>query len=87
MLELWQRKFLECAMKKTLIKIIKKYQHEISPFFVKHGYKCLFNPSCSQYSIECLEKYNLFKAILLICYRLLSCNPVNAFIKHRNTLK
>ncbi len=69
-------------MKKLLIKLIKEYQNKISPFIQKRGYKCLFKPSCSQYAIECLEKNNLLKATLLILYRLLCCNPINANIVH-----
>lgn len=45
------------------------------------GYKCVFQPTCSEYATNCLRKYNLFKANILIIYRLLSCNPINSFIK------
>lgn len=69
-------------MKKILVHLLKKYQKNISPFLKKNGYKCLFNPSCSEYAFLCLKKYNLFKAIPLIFGRLLSCNPINAYLKN-----
>jgi len=70
-------------MNDILIKLIKKYQAKISPFLEKQGYKCLFEPTCSQYTLSCFEKYGLFKATTLSIYRVISCNPINAFIKQR----
>lgn len=73
-------------MKKIFINLIKKYQIEISPILKKRGAKCLFNPSCSNYALIVLEKYNTIIALILIMYRLLSCNPINAYLKQK-TLK
>lgn len=68
-------------MNNFLIDSIKKYQTTLSPQLQKHGVECIFKPSCSQYAVDVLEKYNIFKAIPLIIYRLLSCNPINAHLK------
>ena len=38
---------------------------------------CRFYPTCSNYAIEALETYNIFKALYLIIKRLLKCNPFN----------
>ncbi len=65
------------------IKLIRKYQAKVSPFLEKQGYKCLFETTCSQYALRCFEKYSLFKATILSFYRVISCNPINAFIKQR----
>jgi len=63
-------------------KLIKKYQAVVSPILRQKGYHCLFEPTCSQYALICLRKYRLLKALPLIAHRLLSCNPVNAYLKH-----
>jgi len=70
-------------MKKIFINLIKKYQKELSPYLSDHGVACLFNPSCSNYALICLEKHNVIIALILITYRLLSCNPINAYLKER----
>lgn len=69
-------------MKKIFIFLLRKYQKSISPLLKKNGYRCLFNPSCSEYAFLCLERHSLLKAFLLIVGRLLSCNPINAYIKN-----
>jgi putative membrane protein insertion efficiency factor len=40
---------------------------------------CRYEPSCSQYAVECLSQFNGFKALLLISKRLLRCRPGAAF--------
>ena len=51
-----------------LIKIYKRY------FSVLLGQNCRFYPSCSQYALECFQKYNFFKALFKSFFRLLRCN-------------
>ena len=55
-----------------LIKIIKIYKFLISPLL---GNSCRYFPTCSEYSIEALRTYGLFKGILLSFKRILSCHP------------
>ena len=55
-----------------LIKIIKCYKFLISPML---GQSCRYLPTCSEYSIEALKTYGLFKGILLSIKRILSWNP------------
>lgn len=69
-------------MKKFLISLIKAYQKTISPdkgFLNKIGLKksqtCGFYPTCSDYSIEALSKYGLFKGLFLSLKRVLRCHP------------
>ena len=69
-------------MKRFFEESMKKYRETISPILKKEGYKCLFKPSCSQYSLTCLKQYNWPKAFGLIMIRLLSCNPINAYLKN-----
>ena len=54
-----------------LIKIYKKYLSK----GLNSG--CIFTPTCSVYAIEALEKYNFFKALPLIIFRILRCNSLN----------
>ncbi|MEX0616323.1 MAG: membrane protein insertion efficiency factor YidD [Candidatus Woykebacteria bacterium] len=68
-------------MKKTLIWAIKKYQALISPLL---GVQCIYYPTCSQYTIETLEEQPVFIALPKILTRILSCNPINAYIKRRS---
>ena len=38
---------------------------------------CIFNPSCSNYTIDAIREYGAFKGILLGAWRILRCNPFN----------
>ncbi len=60
-------------MKKFFIFPIKIYQYFISPLL---GYnKCRFYPTCSNYAISAIKEKGVFKAIFLVIYRILRCNP------------
>ncbi len=56
-----------------LILFIKFYQLLISPFI---GNNCRYLPTCSNYFIESLETYGIFKGFLKGTKRLLSCHPI-----------
>jgi len=55
-----------------LIKLIKCYKFLISPLL---GQSCRYLPTCSEYSIEALKTYGLFKGLFLSIKRILSCHP------------
>lgn len=55
-----------------LILPIKLYQILISPFL---GPSCRFNPTCSQYSIEAIQKYGPIKGSWLSIKRISKCHP------------
>jgi len=57
-----------------LIFIVKLYQKLISPFFIS---SCRFTPTCSEYTIEALNKHNIFYALFLAIKRILKCHPWN----------
>ncbi len=59
-------------MKKILLKMIRFYQKYIS--CLKRT-KCPYIPTCSQYGYEAIEKYGVFKGLLLTAWRILRCNP------------
>jgi len=61
-------------MKKLLIYLIKFYQKFISPLFPP---TCRFEPTCSVYSIQALEKHGLIKGLYLSLRRVIRCNPLS----------
>jgi putative membrane protein insertion efficiency factor len=52
--------------------LIKFYQKVISPTIPA---RCRFYPTCSQYALECFQKFNPIKAFYLSAKRLLRCQP------------
>ena len=58
-----------------LIVIIKIYKMFISPYLAP---SCRYLPTCSDYTIECLRTYGLFKGIMKSAKRILSCHPIKA---------
>jgi len=52
--------------------VLKIYQIIVSPLFPP---SCRFVPTCSQYSIEALGKYGLFKGGWLTIKRISKCHP------------
>ena len=59
-------------MKYIFIYIVKFYRKFISPLLPD---SCRYYPSCSQYSIEALQKHGAFKGSILSSWRILRCNP------------
>ena len=57
-----------------LIGVIRIYQLFISPFL---GANCRFQPTCSHYVIESLQKKSFSDACLLIVKRISRCHPFN----------
>ena len=60
-------------MKYLIIKLIKIYKLLVSPFL---GNNCRYLPTCSEYFIECIEKFGVIRGILKGFKRILSCHPI-----------
>ena len=60
-------------MKRILIGMIRFYRKYLSG--LKRYSTCKYYPTCSQYSLEAIEKYGAFKGGLLAVWRILRCNP------------
>ncbi|MFH0791188.1 MAG: membrane protein insertion efficiency factor YidD [Candidatus Omnitrophota bacterium] len=58
-------------MKDFFITLIGQYQNKISPVIKP---VCRFNPTCSEYAVFALRKYNLLTAFLKISIRILRRN-------------
>ena len=56
-----------------IIKIIKLYQFLISPYL---GNNCRYLPTCSEYFIDSLNEFGVFKGTLKGLKRILSCHPI-----------
>ena len=61
-------------MKAVALKAIRVYQRGISPTL---PLACKFQPTCSHYGYEAIERHGLVRGILLTLWRLARCNPLN----------
>ncbi|WP_407712408.1 membrane protein insertion efficiency factor YidD [Candidatus Kinetoplastidibacterium blastocrithidiae] len=52
--------------------LIKLYKYSISPLIRN---QCRFNPSCSTYAIDAINKHGNIKGVYLTILRILRCNP------------
>ncbi len=62
------------VLKKVIIFLIKLYKRFISPLLPN---SCRFYPTCSQYAIDSIKKYGVFKGGVKAAYRIIRCNPFN----------
>ncbi|MEE8448733.1 MAG: membrane protein insertion efficiency factor YidD [Thermodesulfobacteriota bacterium] len=62
-------------LRRGLLAAIRVYQWAISPLL---GPRCRFEPSCSHYCIEAVEKYGLLNGSYLFMRRLVRCQPFSA---------
>lgn len=62
-------------MKKILVKLIRIYQK----IPLKCHCNCRFYPTCSNYMIESLERYGIFKGLYLGIKRILKCHPFGKY--------
>ncbi|MGB1200056.1 MAG: membrane protein insertion efficiency factor YidD [Cognaticolwellia aestuarii] len=63
------------APQTLVIALIKGYQKLISPLL---GNNCRFNPTCSTYTIEAINRFGVLKGGWLASKRILKCHPLNA---------
>ncbi|MGZ3903328.1 MAG: membrane protein insertion efficiency factor YidD [Bacteroidia bacterium] len=58
--------------KKIAILFVRFYQGAISPYMMP---SCRFTPSCSQYTIEAINKYGALKGSWIGFKRICRCHP------------
>nr|WP_083476651.1 MULTISPECIES: membrane protein insertion efficiency factor YidD [Moorella] len=59
-------------IKRSIILFIRLYQLFISPIL---GKNCRFYPTCSQYTLEAIGRYGVFRGSILAVKRLGRCHP------------
>lgn len=60
------------VVSRFLILLVRLYQGLVSPWLAP---SCRYTPTCSQYSIQAIQKYGPIKGLYLSVKRILSCNP------------
>jgi len=60
-------------MRRILIMLIQLYQRFISPLKMRPS--CRFYPTCSQYTLQAIEKHGTLKGVCLGLIRILKCHP------------
>jgi len=57
----------------AIIACVRLYQLTLSPIF---GRQCRFQPTCSNYMIQAVEKYGALRGSIKGIWRILRCNPL-----------
>jgi putative membrane protein insertion efficiency factor len=60
------------ALRRTATAPIRLYQRAISPAIPR---RCKYEPSCSRYAVQAIERYGILLGLALAAWRLLRCNP------------
>jgi uncharacterized protein len=59
-------------VKRIVLAPITAYQHRVSP---SRPRRCRYEPTCSAYAAESIERFGVVRGLLLGAWRLLRCNP------------
>ena len=60
-------------MSAVAVAVIRVYQRTLSPWLPS---SCRFQPTCSQYAIEAIERHGLARGAWLTARRLARCQPL-----------
>ena len=59
-------------MKRLVLAPIHAYSRWISPLIPR---RCKYEPTCSAYAIEAIDRFGPLRGTVLACWRVLRCNP------------
>jgi putative membrane protein insertion efficiency factor len=59
-------------MKELVIKILRGYKRLISPMLPA---ACRYVPTCSEYAVDAVERFGIFRGGAMATWRVLRCNP------------
>lgn len=62
-------------MRELLTALLRIYKRWVSPFLPA---ACRFQPTCSEYTLQAIERYGVLRGVCLGVTRLLKCNPFHA---------
>ena len=60
------------VLRSAAVAPIRLYQRAISPALPRH---CKYEPTCSRYAVQAIERYGILRGLILAGWRLLRCNP------------
>jgi putative membrane protein insertion efficiency factor len=60
------------ALRRVALAPIVAYQRVISPALPRH---CKYEPTCSAYAVQAIQRYGILRGLVLAGWRLLRCNP------------
>ena len=60
------------APRRIVIAPILAYQRVISPALPR---RCKYEPTCSLYAVQAIQRYGILRGLVLAGWRLLRCNP------------
>jgi len=60
------------AVRAVVLAPIRVYQRVISPALPR---RCKYEPTCSRYAVQAVERYGILRGLVLAGWRLLRCNP------------
>jgi uncharacterized protein len=58
--------------RRVAIAPIKTYRRWVSPALPR---RCKYEPTCSAYAVEAIERFGILRGLVLAAWRLLRCNP------------
>jgi hypothetical protein len=59
-------------VKRVVLAPIRAYQRWVSPARPR---RCRYEPTCSAYAVEAIERFGIARGLVLATWRLLRCNP------------
>ena len=60
------------AARRVAVAPIRAYQRFVSPALPR---RCRYEPTCSAYAVQAIERYGILRGLVLAGWRLLRCNP------------
>jgi putative membrane protein insertion efficiency factor len=60
------------ALRRVAIAPVSFYRRFISPALPR---RCKYEPTCSAYAAQAIERYGILRGVALAAWRLLRCNP------------
>ncbi len=65
---------MSVALRRLATAPIRVYQRLISPALPR---RCKYEPTCSAYAAQAIDRYGILRGAVLAVWRLLRCNPLS----------